>query len=266
MLNATVAIKRDVVADELVILGVKPDHAIPDFIPGQYVTLGLPPESPRLAGTGPEIDPPHVFRSGYIERAYSIGSPPSEKRFIEFYLAVVPDGALTARLAALAVGDRLYIGHKYVGAFTLKEIPAQKDLVMIATGTGIAPFMSMLRTESTWTSTGTAERKIVLIHGVRFAADFAYSEELKAFEAQRMCFRYIPIASREPLGTQYTGARGRVQKLFADGTVTLNPEKQHIMMCGNPAMIEENEKLFLSLGFVEHSRKTPGNLHVEKYW
>ena len=104
MLNSTVVDRIDV-TQELMILRVKPDAGVPHFIPGQYVALGLPGAAPRYEGALPEPESPAPDK--IIKRAYSIGSSPDQREYLEFYIAVVPTGLLTSRLATVTVGDRI---------------------------------------------------------------------------------------------------------------------------------------------------------------
>lgn len=256
MLNATIVRKIEI-TPELYIIRVKPDDGVADFKPGQYVAIGLPGEAPRPADFPPEREPQSAGK--LIKRAYSIGSSPQEKGFYEFYIAIVPDGALTSRLVLPKEGDRIYVAPKVTGTFTLTEVPENSHLVLISTGTGLAPYMSMIRTASTWTSS----RKITVVHGVRYSKDLAYKEELEAFQNQGN-LTYLPIVSRQD--PEWQGHCGHVQKLFERNLLSVDPARDHVYLCGNPAMVEDVEKLLVSNGFVVHERKTPGNLHLEKYW
>lgn len=257
MLNSTL-IGRTEVTPELLILRVKPDTGVPEFKPGQYVALGLPGSAPRYAAALPESEAPAPDK--IIKRAYSIGSSPANRDYLEFYIAVVPDGSLTSRLAALNEGDRLFAQPKVTGTFTLEGLPAERNLLLVSTGTGLAPFMSMVRTEEIW----TPSRAITVVHGVRHPSDFAYADELLALKQGGRELNYLPIASRA--GDEYVGRKGRVQKLFEDRAIDPNPATDSVFLCGNPAMIEDVEKLLTERGFTLHSKKAPGNLHVEKYW
>ena len=258
MLNATL-VKRINISDQLAIFHIKPDEGVPDFLPGQYIAIGLPGEAPRAKGYAP--DPEEVKPDKIIKRAYSIGSAPSEKEYIELYIAFVHDGLLTPRLANLKEGDRLFTAKKIVGAFTLKNVPDDHNIVLVSTGTGIAPFISMVRDSSVW----TPNREITIIHGVRYSKDFAYREELVPLTESKANFSYYSTVSRED--PEWNGSKGYVQKFFEDGTISLNPEKDHVLVCGNPAMIEDLEKLLAAKDYTVHSRKNPeGKLHVEKYW
>ncbi len=257
MLNATVVDRVDVTPD-LLILRVKPDGGIPPFQPGQYVALGLPGSAPRYPGAEPEPEPAAAGK--LIKRAYSIGSSPTATDHFEFYVAVVPTGALTSRLALVKPGDRVFTQPKVTGTFTLEGVPDDHNLVLVSTGTGLAPFMSMIRTPTTW----TPGRKITVVHGVRYPQDFAYVEELGQFATEVQGFTYLPIASRAP--DAWSGRKGRVQKLFEDREIQLDTGNDHVFLCGNPAMIEDVEKELTQRGYTVHSKKSPGKLHLEKYW
>lgn len=255
--NATV-VSKSYLTDSLFFLKVNPDDGIKTFIPGQYIALGLTGDAPRCATLPPEETP--IQDTTLIRRSYSIGSSPADYEGYEFYIALLPQGALTARLAALNPGDRLFIGRKPVGAFCLTELPVGQPVIFVSTGTGIAPFVSMLR-EGTILSTAP---QIAVLHGVRFASDFGYGEELARLAQAQPHFSYRQIVSRESPG--WSGARGYVQDFITNGSVIADPAQHHVMLCGNPGMIDDLETLLVGNGFVVHSKKTPGNLHLEKYW
>ena len=263
-LNATV-ISNEQVADGLFFLRVLPDLGVPDFLPGQYVALGLPNEEK------PEkID----------KRACSTGSPPSTKEYLEFYIAAVPDGLLSRRLEKASPNQKLFCAKKVVGTFTLSSIPEGADVFFVSTGTGIAPFISMLRSGDIWKKVG----KVTIVHGVRYESDLAYKEELESLEstyADR--FSYRCTVSRPKDG--WKGDSGYVQQFFINQSLesansseksdsseackqitALNASNDHFFLCGNPAMVTELSEWLKEQGFKEHSRKSPGNLHLENYW
>ena len=148
MLNATV-VGRVEITPELFIIHVKPDGGVADFHPGQYVALALPGSALRPAHLPGDREPQDGEK--LIKRAYSIGSSPIVKDYLEFYIAVVPEGALTPRLSLPKVGERIWMAPKITGTFTAHGIPPEHNLVLLSTGTGIAPFMSMIRTPTLWT-------------------------------------------------------------------------------------------------------------------
>ncbi|RME57726.1 MAG: ferredoxin--NADP reductase [Candidatus Dadabacteria bacterium] len=255
MLNATLNYKQEV-DENLLIIKVKPDTPIP-FKPGQYIALGLFGSSPRKEGYPP--DPEKVLPDKLIKRSYSIASSPEENTLLEFYIAIVREGIFSPRLAALKEGERLHIGRRAVGTFTLEDVPADAPLLLIATGTGVAPYISMLRYSKTW------DRKapITLLHGVRYPNHLAYHKELQELAKARENFSYYPIVSRG--NSEWKGHKGHIQDLFKNGVITPLPE-HHIFLCGNPSMVEDLTKYFTAKGFKVHKKREPGNLHLEKYW
>lgn len=257
MFNATLQSRIDVTS-ELMIVAVKPDEPLSAYLPGQYVALGLPGSSPRPAHFPPEKEV--LAPDKLIKRAYSIGSTPHRKDALEFYIAIVPDGDLTSRLALLKPGDRLFMANKITGTFTTESVEPSSNLVLVSTGTGIAPFIAMIRTPELW----TPGRKITILHGVRNSKDLAYRQELLELTQTNPAFSYHAIVSRPD--EHWSGARGYVQKFFEDGTLVLRPEIDHVFVCGNPAMIDAIETSLCASGYSVHSKKKPGNLHLEKYW
>ncbi len=257
MLNATL-VKKIEITEHLLIYRVKPDEEIPDFTAGQYVALGLMPENLRPSHFPVELHPQKPEK--LIKRTYSIASSPVEKNYFEFYLAIVPDGTLSSRLCYLQEGERLYCAPKVTGKFTLDVVPPEANVVMVATGTGLAPFLSMLRTPSTWEQPG----KITLVYGVRYQTDVAYLQELQDLTKEHENFTFAVTVSRP--SEDWPGHKGYVQTLFESNQVMLDSLTDHLMLCGNPAMIDDMQKYLESKGFIENTRKLPGNIHLEKYW
>lgn len=266
-LNAVVTQKIEV-AHGLMVIRVAPDGwELPDFTPGQFAVLGLPPEADRTSSADPD-DAPH--RAGtIIRRAYSIASSSKARKYLEFYITLVHSGALSPRLFALEPGDRLWLGRKITGTFTLDQAPPDRSVIMIATGTGLAPYMSMLRTELS-RSNG---RRFAVLLGARHSWDLGYHAELVTMEQLSPDFTYLPIISRpaeEPAA--WTGRAGHVLDLWRSGELAElwgeppKPENSCVFLCGNPAMIDDMIRLLAADGFVEHTRKTPGSIFVERYW
>ncbi|MBU0743735.1 ferredoxin--NADP reductase [bacterium] len=265
-LNATV-MHRSEVTHGLLIMRVKPDFPVPDFRAGQYAVLGLPPTAPRVAVADPEDPPPDPAK--LIRRAYSVASGSVQKEYLEFYVALVAGGALTPRLFALRQGDRVFLGKKIVGMFTLSDVPQGNDLVFVATGTGLAPYVSMLRSQYDFE---TSHRTLV-IHGARHSWDLGYSRDMAALASRHENFRYVPMVSR-PDGEEppWPGLTGRVTSLFTDDAIEgllgtpFDPERIKVFLCGNPDMITELMGWLEARGYREHTRKQPGSIFVEKYW
>lgn len=283
--NATLTAREDL-TDILSIVRVRPDAGrVPPFVPGQFFRLGLPrPEAPA-AGDGEGRAGRLESRPGrvrYTRRAYSVASSPRVTDQAEFLVVRVEEGALTPRLWELYPGDRLWMDSEAKGEFTIDHAPRDADLVMVATGTGVAPFMSMLRTfrgEGRW-------RRFVLIHGVRFAADLAYRAELEIVAQEDPTVKYIPLVTRAdpaenvaPSGgvavravAGWTGLRGRVQVALEPTTYArlvgapLDPQRCHVFLCGNPRMIDDVQVELEQRGFVTDSRQQRGHLHFERYW
>jgi ferredoxin--NADP+ reductase len=247
MYNATVT-QNIKVNEALFKLSVKlDDEAISSYLPGQYTTLGMP-------------KPGDATGKKFLKRAYSLCSSPDSSGELEFFISLVQGGELTPRLLPLQVGDRVLCGPKITGTFTLSAIPAQSHLILVGTGTGLAPYLSMLRTKSTWEKF----RDIVLINGFRYEYDLAYQDEIEIIAQRNPGLRFIPIVSR-PQG-QWDGHTGRIQKLFLEHVVEVDPERSHVFLCGNPAMIEETQAMLETFGLKEHTKKQAGNIHIEKYW
>ena len=272
-LNATL-IEKELFHDKLGIFRITYDQGEPkDFEPGQFANLALlPPQEvveAQAQGDGPKGRRPGRIK--LVRRAYSIASPPSEKRWLEFYIVAVDQGALTPRLFDLEVGDRLFMDTKMKGHFTLSDVPDQKNLVTVATGTGLAPFLSMYKQ---YKSTPGRFAKFVFIHGVRFEEDLGYREAIEQMAKDDPRVVYLPAVSRAPKDSPYTGYRGRVTTMFSDGTYAqavgkpLDPKQDHIFLCGNPAMIDQLEgELVERDGFtIKSPRQKDGNLHFERYW
>jgi ferredoxin--NADP+ reductase len=222
------------------------DRSVP-FTAGQFLTLSKDPE----AGRG-------------SRRAYSIASAPGQP--LEFLVIEVDDGAVSPGLSALRPGDPLWTTTRGKGLFGLAEVPTTpRRLWMVATGTGVAPYISMLR-EGT-----VLERfdEVVLVYGVRQRGHLAYLDDLHALQA-RGGFRIIDLVSREdPLPG---GLPGRITDRFRSGDLEralghqVEADDTHVMLCGNPAMITDMMALLAERGMRRHSAREPGHITTEKYW
>ena len=263
--NATV-IGREEIHPELIVLRVRPDDKLFDFKPGQFAVLGLPGTAPRVPDAEPEN--PVAEPEKLIRRAYSIASASVERRYVEFYLTLITSGQLTPRLFALKHGSRVFLGPKASGVFTLDKTPPGKTAVLIATGTGLAPYVSMLRT----ILMHETERKFVVLHGARYSWDLGYRGELETLARLRPNFTYIPSITRPDQDQHFLGRIGRIQAILEQGAlekdagVKLDPDHADIFLCGNPEMIKVVTAMLESKGFKLSKGKNPGNIHIEEYW
>ncbi len=246
------------------IIKVRPDSGeVPNFEPGQFTTLGLPldEEPPK---SGPDGKP----RVKLIRRAYSMASSNQARDHMEFFMSFVGGGRMTTRLWKRKQGDPIWLSPKVTGEFTLTSVPDGKDLVFVATGTGIAPFVSMIRR---YRGTGRWRRAVALV-GYRLARDIGYGAELEQVAREDDNFFYVPMVTREPEDSDWRGMRGRVQQAlepkFYENLVgtPLTPEQSHVFMCGNPAMIDGVQAMLEARGFKAHKLNDPGNIHFERYW
>lgn len=266
-LNAIIKTRIDL-TPSLAVFYVQPQGwQLPDFSPGQFAILGLPGDSPRLS-VQEEAKPPKDF-SKIIRRAYSIVSSPNQKKYLEFLITIVDEGSLTPRIWNLKEEDSIYLGPKITGHFTLDDAPQDKHTVFIATGTGIAPYISMVRTYYQ----KDQKRKFAIFHGVRTSEDLAYSQELKNLSKNSDNFFYFPIISRPQLEqSNWSGATGHVQKLWEDQVLQkawrtdINRNNTQFYLCGSPGMIEGMVDLLGKSGFNENRKGQPGQIFVERYW
>jgi len=248
------------VPGKLLSLRVDRDPAF-TFQAGQFARLGLP--------FGEPLDGPPA-----LWRAYSMVSAPHQP-WLEFYSIVVPEGEFSPRLARLQAGDPIYIDKQAYGFLTLDRFSTGGCLWLLATGTGLSAYMSILRDPATW----GAFSRIVLVHGVRTAGELAYRDELQTLpqhpdfapfylkDARKLI--YLPIATRERLPGM---PQARLPTLIEDGRLEqlagekLDPATARVMLCGNPAMLAEARQLLAQRGFAPGRRGVPGNLAVENYW
>jgi ferredoxin--NADP+ reductase len=202
-------------------------------------------------------------------RAYSVASPNYEEH-LEFYSIKVQNGPLTSRLQNIKPGDKILVGNKPVGTLVITNVLPGKRLYLLATGTGLAPFMSIIRDPDTY------ERfeHIVVAHGVRHISDLAYSQFIKEElpkhefigEQVKNQLRYYPTVTREPFENQ-----GRLTHLLENGKLCadvglppLDPEHDRALICGGPRMLEDLVALLESRGFKEGSSHEPAHYTIER--
>jgi len=253
------------VSDSMRIIRVKPDEwNLPEFKAGQFVVLGLPGSAPRVPDAMEEYqeqDPDKMIR-----RAYSIASSSTDE-YVEFYISIVRSGSLTPRIFNLEIGDRIYMSQKPTGMFTLDQVDEDQNVVLIATGTGVAPYMSMLRTDA-------LHRKghIVIIQGASNSWDLGYFSELKLLANMFSKFTYYPTITepdKEPAG--WSGDTRFIEKIWDDPKFIEKigfepkPDNTHVFLCGNPNMIKSMKETLYKDGFKDHKRREPGQIHAEEF-
>ena len=244
------------------------------FTAGQFVRLGVNPSQLQYYQQQDEAssDVSDAALNEDIFRAYSIISSPFDE-VLEFFSIVIPDGAFTSQLQHLQVGDELLLNMMPFGFLTLARYqkPLPKDLWLLATGTGLAPFLSMLQDLQTWQD----YEHIVLAYSARSIEELAYVDKIESLQEDfgtlvdnpaKLIF--IPIVTREPVEGALTE---RLPKLLLDGTlqeragIALDTDSTHVMLCGNPDMVEDTKETLKSLGLVMN-RRGEGNIAVENYW
>lgn len=264
--NAVVMHKQELSPRYMILRIAADGWPLPDFIPGQFAVLGLPGSAPRSPLSSPE--PKSAGPDEMIRRAYSIASSSRINEFMDFYISLVSTGALTPRLFTLNIGDRIWLGPKISGMFTLDQVVKGKNVLMFATGTGLAPYISMLTSELTCGS----PRRFAVAHGAYHSWDLGYRSELLAL--QHLCpnLSYLATIDRpEDEPVPWNGYTGWVQDLWKNGVVAKTwgfqptPADTDVFLCGNPAMIDEMVGILSAQGFCEHSRRNPGQIHIERY-
>lgn len=234
------------------------------FVAGQFARLGVIDEEGQT-----------------IWRAFSMVSAPYDEH-LEFFAIAVPGGAFSARLCQLAVGDEIQVDKQAFGFLTTDRFQPGQDLWMLATGTGLAPFLSILQEPGIWEDYA----HVVLVHSVRTVAELSYQAELAALDqhpligGQARKLIYLPVVTREPApavlderlarpsGTR-TVPDPRIPVLIASGALErraglrLTPDDARVMICGNPDMVRDTRNQLKTLGFALARRAEPGQYAVE---
>lgn len=229
------------------------------FIPGQFIRLGLAHNTALQPKA--EIQ---TTNAPVLHRAYSLVNAP-DKPNLEFFIAAVEAGQVSPALRDLAIGEPILLSQHAAGFFTLEAIPNAASLWLIATGTGLGPYLSILNSVEVWQRFD----RIVLVHAVRQAADLAYQGVLQTYVTQYpQRFIYQPVVSREPV----VGAlQGRIPALIAQGTLEQQTgiafdANAQVMLCGNPNMIHDTRTLLAERGLALNMRRKPGQVTLEQYW
>jgi ferredoxin/flavodoxin---NADP+ reductase len=195
-----------------------------------------------------------------VARPFSMVNAPHDP-VLEFYGIVVPEGPLSPRLARLAPGDSLQVASNPAGFLVLSELPDAETLWLVSTGTGVAPFLSILRTEAPW----RRYRNVVLVHAVRRASELVYRETIESFPK----LRYLKMVSREAAPGALAGripAALRDGRLEAAAGLALSPDTSQVMLCGNPGMLKDAAAALVERGMRKHRRRAPGHITVESFW
>lgn len=220
----------------------------PNFKAGQFTRLAM------------EID------GELISRPFSLVNAPDE-RPLDFYFIKVPGGALSTRLANLQPGEEIMVAPRAAGLLTVDQLPEARHLYLLATGTGVGPFLSIIKTRQVW----ELFEKVVLVHAVRFQNELTYQETIAEVQAdQPEDFIYIPMVSREDCDFALSG---RIPQAIEDGRLEhwtgleITADDSQVMLCGNPAMIQDTMNLLIEQrGMKKHTRRDPGQISIEKYW
>ena len=223
------------------------------FTPGHYARLGIANPTSQT-----------VFRP------LSVASAPAHPH-IEFFCTLIPGGDFSSRLAGLRIGDSVEVERASFGFLTVDSLAPGTDLWLLASGTGLAPFLSMLRDPGVW----EAFDQLVVVHSVRRAVELAYADELGRLAvrppaaAARATLHYLPVVTREPGASTLSE---RIPVLLASGRLAkaagmaLDPARSRIMACGNPDMTRELRALLGERGFRTTRRGARGQVAFEKYW
>ncbi len=230
--SARILERRDI-SDDLWVIRVDPGGEY-SFVPGQYSTLGV------------------VAPEKHYERAYSIASAPHEK-FLEFFVELVPQGDVTPRLYPYQVGDEFTLRKVAKGRFTLDTTSGRTNHLLLATVTGVAPFVSFVRSlHRQWKDAKfKGEHKLFLLDGASRSWELAYREELKLFAAEVPWLTYVPTVSRPWEDKTWTGETGRIDDLVRKYTDSwgLAPGNTSAYLCGHPSMIENTKGILTRRGW-----------------
>jgi ferredoxin-NADP reductase len=212
------------------------------FLPGQYITIGLP--------AGDKL----------VERPYSVASPPHEPE-LEFFLEVVPGGKLSPHLYEVPLGGEVYVRPSAKGRFTFDNRSGNRNHFMAATVTGVAPFLSMVR-HLAGLEPDSVPRRIVILQSASISAQLGYQDELVRLASQQRWLEYIPTISRIWLDSGWAGERGRVEDVARKYLDLRGFEASSttVYLCGNPHMIHNMESVLERAGFQKEG------IRKEIYW
>lgn len=220
----------------------------PSFKAGQFTKIGVPIEDGKV-----------------LSRPYSLVSTPDHDE-LEIIAVPVEQGALSPQLHTLNVGDKLKVMSPATGFLVLDEVPQSDTLWLLATGTGVGPFLSIMQTQQPWQT----YQKVVLVYAARYIQDLAYLPLIESLKQQQGDqFQFVPVVSREDGDDML---RGRIPELISDKSIeqytgcSLHAGTSQVMLCGNPDMISQTVSLLEEMGLKKHLRRSPGQISMERYW
>ncbi len=260
--NSTVTGKIMITPD-LMILRIRTDTSREQFVAGQYTKIGMLGSEPRSPNSVMPVE--KAPETKLIKRAYSIASANHETQNFEFYISQVKSGMLTPRLFNLTQGRRMWVDTEILGFFNLNDTPKDCNIVMVATGTGLAPYISFLRSHLAENS----NIKMAVFHGAAYPWDLGYYSELKFIEGAFPNFYYFPTLLKAD--DTWTGLTGYIEKhlenrlLQDQAGIEISPEKTHFYLCGNPKMVESITNFLNKKNYKKHTSDQTGSLHVEEY-
>lgn len=257
--NCTV-IGKILLTPDLMILRVRTDEPRTQFKAGQFTTIGLMSNESRSANSVMPVEDAKV--NTLITRPYSIASANYDTSEFEFYISQVKSGQLTPRLFDLSQGRRMWIDDKILGVFDLNSVAEGSNIVMIATGTGLAPYMSFLRSHIK----DHQDVKLAVIHGAAYQWDLGYYSELQFIQAAFPNFYYFPTLLKPD--SSWTGLTGYIEKhleseVLQKAGFEIEPCRTQFFLCGNPKMVESVTTYLNKHNYMKNCEN--GGLHVEEY-
>ena len=260
--NSTVSGKIMITPD-LMVLRIRTDEPRKEFKAGQYTSIGVLSSEQRSPNSVVSLNTVH--NDELIIRPYSIASADHETQNFEFYISQVKSGELTPRLFNLSLGNRMWIDKKILGIFSLNDTPNNCDIVMIATGTGLASSISFLRSHLR----KHKDNKLVVFHGAEMNGYIGYRSELEFIQYSFDNFYYFPTLLKAD--DSWSGLKGYIQthldsNLLKNIGVAVTPSKTHFFLCGNPcSLVESVCEILEAKNYTINTKKNPGSLHIEQY-
>lgn len=205
---------------------------------------------------------------GFIWRAYSVVSAEYADT-LEYFAVLIENGPMSAKLARMQADDEILLDKTATGFLLPERFPDGKDLVMLATGSGIAPFLSIVEQPEIW----QRFERVVLVHSVSYADELIFNERLAALKKHPLIeehfhkFVFVPVTTRET--AENALSKRRIPALLLDGGLekyvgfTFNKTDTRFMVCGNPAMVKDTFQALMDLGFAMHRNREPGQIMME---